>query len=309
MRVTINKVTIKKRNESGVWEALALDDTIQANIQYGVEILVNAKPGYTYTGLAWDKVTVNGKKASVFENPSTQPGGDMRVFHELDVLEVVKKVKSIEITKEPDKTEYMAGEDFDPTGMVVTAVYDDNSKAVLPETGYTIFRGTGLTKGQTDVTIQYNDGSGSSNIKTYQPITVGPYVGDHQHTYDGSTWYADATSHWHQCIDKDCPDPSGSTKDQASHTFGWKVDKAATRTQTGLKHEECTVCGFKRSENTELPTLSGHRPSTRPDSGAENTVITSAKTGDAGIALYAGLSLLALSGSGWVVGKKRRGEK
>ena len=104
MRVTINKVTIKKRNESGVWEALALDDTIQANIQYGVEILVNAKPGYTYTGLAWDKVTVNGKKASVFENPSTQPGGDMRVFHELDVLEVVKKVKSIEITKEPDKT-------------------------------------------------------------------------------------------------------------------------------------------------------------------------------------------------------------
>ena len=309
MRVTINKVTIKKRNESGVWEALALDDTIQANIQYGVEILVNAKPGYTYTGLAWDKVTVNGKKASVFENPSTQPGGDMRVFHELDVLEVVKKVKSIEITKEPDKTEYMAGEDFDPTGMVVTAVYDDNSKAVLPETGYTIFRGTGLTKGQTDVTIQYNDGSGSSNIKTYQEITVKPYVGPHTHTYDGSPWYADTDSHWHQCTREDCPDPSGSTKDQASHTFVWKVDKAATRTQTGLKHEECTVCGFKRSENTELPTLSGHRPATRPDSGAENTVITSAKTGDAGIALYAGLSLLALSGSGWAVGKKRRGEK
>ena len=36
---------------------------------------------------------------------------------------------------------------------------------------------------------------------------------------------------------------------------------------------------------------------------------TSPKTGDAGIALYAGLSLLALSGSGWVVGKKRREEK
>ena len=87
----------------------------------------------------------------------------------------------------------------------------------------------------------------------------------------------------------------------------WKVDRAATRTQTGLKHEECTVCGFKRNE-TEIPTLSGHRPATRPDSGAENTV-ASAKTGDAGIALYAGLSLLALSGSGWVVGKKRRGEK
>ena len=89
----------------------------------------------------------------------------------------------------------------------------------------------------------------------------------------------------------------------------WKVDQAATTTQTGLKHEECTVCRFKRNENTVIPVLSGHRPSTRPDSGAENTVITSAKTGDAGIALYAGLSLLALSGSGWAVGKKRRGEK
>jgi len=89
----------------------------------------------------------------------------------------------------------------------------------------------------------------------------------------------------------------------------WKVDQAATTTQTGLMHEECTVCSFKRNKDTVIPVLSGHRPATRPDSGAENTVITSAKTGDAGIALYAGLSLLALSGSGWAVGKKRRGEK
>ena len=310
MRVAIPTVTIKKRNASGGWESLTSGDTIQADTQYAVEILVNAKTGYTYTGLTGDKVTVNGKKASVFEKSSTQPGGDMRVFHELDVLEVVKTVKSIEITTPPAKTEYMVGEDFDPTGMVVTAHYTDGTTADLTENDYTIFHGDKLTQGQTYVTIQYNDGSGNSGIKVDQKITVGPYVGDHQHTYDDSTWYQDATSHWHQCTDKDCPNPSGSTKDQARHTFVWKVDKAATRTQTGLKHEECTVCHFKRNENTEiLPTLSGHRPVTRPDSGAENTAITSAKTGDAGIALYAGLSLLALSGSGWAVGKKRRGEK
>ena len=310
MRVDIHKVTIKQRNASGGWEALASDATIQADTQYAVEIFVNAKTGYTYTGLTGDKVTVNGKKASEFEkNPSTQPGVDMRVFHELEVLKTVKTVKSIEITTPPTKTEYMAGDKFDPTGMVVTAVYDDNSKADLTAKDYTIFHGDKLTQGQTYVTIQYNDGSGSSNIKVRQSIIVGPYVGDHQHTYDDSPWYQDATSHWHQCTDKDCPNPSGSTKDQARHTFVWKVDKAATRTQTGLKHEECTVCHFKRNENTEIPVLSGHRPATRPDSGAENTVITSAKTGDAGIALYAGLSLLALSGSGWAVGKKRRGEK
>ena len=318
MRVAINNnFTIKRRNASGGWDELASDAAIQADTQYAVEILVNAKPGYTYDGLTKDKVTVNGEEASVFENPSTQPGGDMRVFHELEVLKVIKKVESIKITTPPDKTEYMAGEDFDPTGMVVMAVYDDNSEAVLPETGYTIFRGTGLTKGQTDVTIQYNDGSGSSNIKTYQKITVGQYEGPHTHTYDGSPWYADATSHWHQCTDSTCPDPSGSTKDLASHTFVWKVDKAATKTQTGLKHEECTVCRFKRSENTVIPVLSDSGTTEPGGTTTPGTTIPgttggttgaskSPKTGDAGIALYAGLSLLALSGGGWVAGKKRR---
>ena len=308
MRVTINKITIKKRNASGGWEALASDATIQADTQYGVEIFVNAKSEYTYAGLEGDNVTVNGKKASEFEKkPSTQPDVDMRVFHELEVLKVVKTVDHIEITKEPNKTTYNAGDKFDPTGMVVTAHYTDGTTADLSRDQYVIFYGDKLTKGQTDVTIQYNDGSGSSNIKTYQKITVKPYVGPHTHTY-GGPWYADAKSHWHQCTDSACPDPSGSTKDLASHTFVWKVDKAATRTQTGLKHEECTVCRFKRNENTVIPVLSGHGPATRPDSGAENTV-ASAKTGDAGIALYAGLSLLALSGSGWVAGKKRREEK
>ena len=263
MRVDIHKVTIKQRNASGGWDDLASDATIQANTQYAVEIFVNAKPEYTYTGLTKDKVTVNGKEASVFENPSTQSGGDMRVFYELEVLEVVKTVESIEITTPPAKTEYMAGEDFDPKGMVVTAVYDDNSKADLSGDQYVIFHGDKLTQEQTDVTIQYNDGSGSSNIKTYQAITVKPYVGPHTHTY-GGPWYADAKSHWHQCTDSACPDPSGSTKDLASHTFVWKVDKAATETQTGLKHEECTVCGHKRSENTEIPLLTDTGVTTYP---------------------------------------------
>ena len=258
MRVTIDndKVTIKKRNASGGWDDLAPDATIQADIQYGVEILVNAKPGYTYTGLTKDKVTVNGKEASVFENPSTQSGGDMRVFYELEVLEVVKTVESIEITTPPAKTEYMAGDKFDPKGMVVTAHYTDGTTADLTENDYTIFHGDKLTQGQTYVTIQYNDGSGNSGIKVDQKITVGAYEGPHTHTY-GGPWYADAMSHWHQCTDSACPDPSGSTKDLASHTFVWKVDNAATETQTGLKHEECTVCK-KVLETATIPATHTH---------------------------------------------------
>lgn len=303
-----------EKDAAGNWVTTS-SEIFQAGTKYAIEIFLNKVADCNYDELTKDKVTVNGKKASEFEkNPSTQPGVDMRVFHELDVLEVVKTVKSIKITKKPDKTEYMAGDKFDPKGMVVTAVYDDNSEAVLPVTGYTIFHGDKLTQGQTDVTIQYNDGSGSSNIKTYQKITVKPYVGTHTHTYAGSKWYADTDSHWHQCTDTDCPDPIGSTTDQARHTFVWKVDTAATKTQTGQKHEECTVCRHKRSENTVIPKLSGSGTATPGTTipgttGGTTGVAKSPKTGDAGIALYAGLSLLALSGSGWVVGKKCRGEK
>ena len=178
----------------------------------------------------------------------------MRVFHELEVLQVVKTVKSIEITTPPTKTEYMAGDKFDPKGMVVTAHYTDGTTADLTENDYTIFHGDKLTKGQADVTIQYRH---NFNIKAYQEITVGAYEGSHTHTYAGSPWYSDENSHWHQCTDTDCPDQNGSTKDLARHTFVWKVDKAATRTQTGLKHEECTVCGHKRSEKTVIPMLTG----------------------------------------------------
>ena len=301
--VTIQSSKIKQYNAAaGSWDDLT-SGTFQADTKYAIEIFLGRVAGCDSTGLTRDKVTVNGNEVSVFENPST---GDMRVFHELEVLKVVKKVKRIEITTPPTKTEYKAGEDFDPTGMEVTAVYENDSTAVLPETGYTIFHGENLQRERTYVTIQYNDGSGSSDVKVNLPITVNPYKGNHEHTY-GNSWYSDDTSHWHQCTAEKCPALSDSTKDLASHTFVWRVDKAATATETGLKHEECTVCGFERNE-TEIPTRHGGRPDTKPDGGAENTA-TSPKTGDAGIALYAGLSLLALSGSGWVVGKKRRGEK
>ena len=251
-----------EKDSAGDWTSAPLTGTFKADTEYRVEVYFNKLLGCDYTGLKKENVTVNGVEADAFE--TTWSGfpynKDYQVIRGLGKPEVVKTVESIEITKQPDKIEYMAGEDFDPTGMVVTAHYTDGTTADLPETGYTIFRGTGLMQGQTDVTIQYNDGSGSSNIKTYQNITVKPYVGPHTHTY-GGPWYADAKSHWHQCTDSACPDPSGSTKDLASHTFVWKVDQAATTTQTGLKHEECTVCSYKRSENTvidKLPATHSH---------------------------------------------------
>ena len=245
-----------EKDSAGDWTSAPLTGTFKADTEYRVEVYFNKLLGCDYTGLKKENVTVNGVEADAFE--TTWSGfpynKDYQVIRGLGKPEVVKTVESIEITKQPDKTEYMAGEDFDPTGMVVTAHYTDGTTADLSRDKYVIFYGDKLALGRASVTIQYNDGSGGSNIKTYQAITVKPYVGPHTHTY-GGPWYADAKSHWHQCTDSACPDPSGSTKDLVSHTFVWKVDQAATTTQTGLKHEECTVCSYKRSENTEIPAL------------------------------------------------------
>ena len=245
-----------EKDSAGDWTSAPLTGTFKADTEYRVEVYFNKLLGCDYTGLKKENVTVNGVEADAFE--TTWSGfpynKDYQVIRGLGKPEVVKTVESIEITKQPDKTEYMAGEDFDPTGMVVTAHYTDGTTADLSRDKYVIFYGDQLTQGQTYVTIQYNDGSGNSGIKVDQKITVGAYEGPHTHTY-GGPWYADAMSHWHQCTDSACPDPSGSTKDLASHTFVWKVDKAATETQTGLKHEECTVCSYKRSENTVIDKL------------------------------------------------------
>ena len=303
-----------EKDSEGNWVPTS-SATFQADTEYRIEVYFNKVTGCNYDELTKNKVTVNGVGADDFDSPwSGTPAADMRVIRNLGKPEVVKTVESIEITKQPDKTEYRGGDKFEPTGMEVTAHYTDGTTAVLTRDQYVIFHGDKLTKGQTYVTIQYDDGSHNSGIKVDQKITVGRYEGPHTHTYDGSPWYADAESHWHWCTDKDCPDRSDSTKDQAPHTFVWKVDTEATTTQTGLKHEECTVCGFKRSEGTVIPVLSGSGTTTPGTTipgttGGTTGAAKSPKTGDAGIALYAGLSLLTLSGGGWVVGKKRREEK
>ena len=73
------------------------------------------------------------------------------------------------------------------------------------------------------------------------PATGG---GEHTHSY-GSDWKNDATNHWHECS-------CGDKADKAAHDFKWLVDKEATATQKGSKHEECRVCGYKKAA-VEIP--------------------------------------------------------
>ena len=74
--------------------------------------------------------------------------------------------------------------------------------------------------------------------------TIPATGGEHTHSY-GSDWKNDATNHWHECS-------CGDKADKAAHDFKWVVDKEATATQKGSKHEECKVCGYKKAA-VEIP--------------------------------------------------------
>ena len=70
---------------------------------------------------------------------------------------VDRVVSGVEITGQPDKTEYDAGEDFDPTGLEVTAHYAGGvADSVVSD--YTITNGAALEAGQTSVTVSYTSG-------------------------------------------------------------------------------------------------------------------------------------------------------
>ena len=49
--------------------------------------------------------------------------------------------------------------------------------------------------------------------------------------------------------------------DLLPHDYRWVIDQEATTEATGLKHEECTACGDKRSEGTVIPKLRRHSSS------------------------------------------------
>lgn len=66
-------------------------------------------------------------------------------------------------------------------------------------------------------------------------------------------WQTDANNHWKNCTTVGCGVIIESTK--TAHTYKWVVDKAATEDETGLKHEECTVCGYTRNEDTVIDKL------------------------------------------------------
>ena len=144
--------------------------------------------------------------------------------------------------------------------------------------------------------------------KVLETATIPATGSTHTHSY-GTDWKYDGTNHWHEC---EC----GDKADTAAHSFQWVIDKAATKDATGIKHEECTVCGAERSENTVIDKLPDGGNTGNTDSGDNNTdkpgkddSTKSPQTGDSSN-LIGWLAALFVSGGVLTVlglnGKKRK---
>lgn len=118
-------------------------------------------------------------------------------------------------------------------------------RAILPASGDSV-----------DMTVSlYNVPSADQgSAQPYKTITVHVVRCDHEWSDE---WSSDADSHWHECVNENCPETDNSRKDgYGAHEFKWVTDKEATETESGWKHEECSVCGYQKAK-VEIPALEG----------------------------------------------------
>ena len=100
------------------------------------------------------------------------------------------------------------------------------------------------------------------------PATGG---GEHTHNYS-SDWKSDSINHWKECS-------CGDKADVAAHSFKWVVDKEATATKKGSKHEECKVCGYQRPA-VEIPATGSTTKPTDPTGSNPSTGADVPQTGE-----------------------------
>ena len=107
-----------------------------------------------------------------------------------------------------------------------------------------------------------------------------------EHTADKTGWHSDETSHWNTC---EC----GAVLNGAAHTFAWVTDREATATEAGLRHEECTVCGYEKAA-VEIPATGTPADTDTPTDADQTEDAAAPQTGDDGnIALWTTVMLAA----------------
>lgn len=155
-----------------VGKTLDLSTLFTSNSTGAVTYSITAGDSYaslessTLTGVAEGSVTVKAEQAAAGNYNAGEATATITVNPAL-------VLSSIAVTTPPTKTTYIEGESFDPTGMVVTATYADESTDDV--TDVCTFTPSGaLTTSDTEITVRYTENATTKT--TTQAITVNEYV-------------------------------------------------------------------------------------------------------------------------------------
>ena len=252
---------------------------------YMYSIELREKNGYTFADNC--SVTINGNPISATANAVKTVDGLFIMNVETICPEATKEISVIEINnatltfKDGDKPVFTGTVPDDApyafrcewwsldenTGIVSTEpewggdIY--KNKITAFEAGKTYHYGVYVTAYTADISpdaklkingreVKYTrigDESDTQSFWVETDLTMTPAADGHTHNY-GTEWKYDETNHWHEC---EC----GNKADITAHNFKWIIDKEATTAEKGSKHEECTVCGYKKTA-VDIPKIDSH---------------------------------------------------
>ena len=255
---------------------------------YMYSIELREKNGYTFADNC--SVTINGNPISATANAVKTVDGLFVMNVETIRPEATKKISVIEINNAtltfkdgdkpvftgtvPENDQYAFRCEWwsldENTGIVSTEpewggdIY--KNKITAFEAGKTYHYGVYVTAYTADISpdaklkingreVKYTrigDESDTQSFWVETDLTMTPAADGHTHKY-GTEWKYDETNHWHEC---EC----GNKADITAHTFKQIIDKEATATEKGSKHEECTVCGYKKA-TVDIPKIDSHNHS------------------------------------------------
>ena len=287
-----------KIGEAAAISTLSLDDEKEAlnevGFYYGDKLLGKAEVQYTDNGgtAAYEYDTTRGIIPTGSEQTVTAKygGSDTLKESKTDIKVLIKKADQAIAYGDKDVTKHINDGAFtNPLTQTTVhgkltytsnkedvATVDSNGKVTIVGAGEATITATA------EATDNYNEA-----IDSYK-LTV------HQFS---DKWSFNADGHWHACTVDGCDVKA----DSAAHEFQWVVDKEATMTEKGSKHEECKVCGFK-TEAVEIPviengTTGGDQNNGNAGNGTKADTANGSKTGDAmPIGMLAVLMLAAAAG-------------
>ncbi len=274
---------------------------------YMYSIELREKNGYTFADNC--SVTINGNPISATANAVKTVDGLFIMNVETICTEATKEISVIEINNAtltfkdgdkpvftgtvPENDQYAFRCEWwsldENTGIVSTEpewggdIY--KNKITAFEAGKTYHYGVYVTAYTADISpdaklkingreVKYTrigDESDTQSFWVETDLTMTPATDGHTHKY-GTEWKYDETNHWHEC---EC----GNKADITAHNFKWIVDRKATATEKGSKHEECTVCGYKKTA-VDIPVTDFRNSSDDQPNKPTNTVSSESSSAD-----------------------------